>query len=104
MQNTRSPNLLPLKCLGPGWESTRMRLGAGVDKLSTLVQLRLKTDVRVGSRWILLAIASYILWILYAISSHYGVSLPLLTIGQSLGLIGTLAFAASTGLSFLVYN
>jgi hypothetical protein len=81
-----------------------MSLGAGVDKLSTLVQLRLKTDVRVGSRWILLAIASYILWILFAISSHYSVSLPLLTIRQSLGLIGTLAFAASTGLSFLVYS
>ena len=81
-----------------------MRLGAGVDQLSTLVQLRLKTDVGVGSRWILLAIASYILWILFAISSHYSVSLPLLTIGQTLGLIGTLAFAASTGLSFLVYT
>jgi len=81
-----------------------MRLGAGVDQLSTLVQLRLKTDVGVGSRWILLAIASYILWILFAISSHYSVSLPLLTLGQTLGLIGTLAFAASTGLSFLVYT
>ena len=81
-----------------------MRLGAGVDQLSTLVQLRLKRDVGVGSRWILLAIASYILWILFAISSHYSVSLPLLTIGQTLGLIGTLAFAASTGLSFLVYT
>ncbi len=81
-----------------------MRIGAGVDQISTLVQLRLKTDVRVGSRWILLAIASYILWILFAISYYYRVSLPLLTVGQTLGLFGTLAFAASTGLSFLVYT
>jgi len=81
-----------------------MRIGAGVDQLSTLVELRLKTDVRVGSRWILLAIAGYILWILFAISYYYSVSLPFLTVGQTLGLFGTLAFAASTGLSFLVYT
>jgi hypothetical protein len=91
-----------------------MRIDAGVDQLSTLVQLRLKTDVRVGSRWILLAIASYILWTTLAILYFTGLlqQIPSFSIPLLLGSIffdaatwlSLLGFGASTGLAYIVFR
>ncbi len=72
------------------------------DRLPTLVNLGYKTDVRIGPGWILFAIASYILWIFTAVFAFNGITLPILNLQQTLGLLGTLAFATSTGVSFLV--
>ncbi len=76
----------------------------GHDRLSTLIQLREKTDIQVEPKWILSVVASYILWIVYAIIFFTRSELAPFNLDQTLGLVGTLAFAASTGLSFLVYN
>jgi hypothetical protein len=77
---------------------------SGPDRLPTLVQLRSKTDARIGSGWILLAIASYALWIVFAIFYFDSFTLPILSFQETTGLLGTLAFTTSTGLSFLVYS
>jgi hypothetical protein len=81
-----------------------METDSRADRLSTLLQLRTKTDTRIGPKWLLAAIASYLLWILFAISYFTGLTLPLLSLGQTLGLFGFLAFVTSTGLSFLAYS
>ncbi len=74
------------------------------DRLSTLVQLRDRTDVTIGPRWIVLAITSYLLWIVFAIFASNGFTLPSLSVPETLGIFGTLAFSTSTGTSFLVYG
>ena len=81
-----------------------MQMGTAAisDRLPTLVNLGYKTDVRIGPGWILFAIASYILWIFTAVFAFNDITLPILNLQQTLGLLGTLAFATSTGVSFLV--
>lgn len=74
------------------------------DRLLTLLQLRTKTDTRIGAEWLLAGIASYSLWILFAISYFTGLTLPLVSLDQTLGLFGFLAFVTSIGLSFLMYG
>jgi hypothetical protein len=74
------------------------------DRLVTLLELRNKTDSRIGAKWLLPAIASYLFWILFAISYFTGFMIPFLSLGQTLGLFGFVAFVTSTGLSFLMYG
>jgi len=71
----------------------QMGTAAISDRLPTLVNLGYKTDVRIGPGWILFAIASYILWIFTAVFAFNGITLPILNLQQTLGLLGTLAFA-----------
>ncbi len=81
-----------------------MGTNEGPDRLSTLIQLREKTDILIEPKWIWPALASYVLWVVYAFIYFTRSTLPILDVDQTLGLVGTLAFATSTGLSFLVYN
>jgi hypothetical protein len=81
-----------------------METDSRADRLSTLLQLRNRTDTRIGAKWILSAISSYLLWILFALSLFTGFDLPFLSLDQTLGLFGFLAFVTSMGLSYLTYS
>ena len=74
------------------------------DRLSALFELRERTDVRLGPRWTLAGIASYATWVLFALGVATRFNIPLLDSVQTLGLLGLLGFASSTGLSFTVYG
>ncbi len=74
------------------------------DRLSTLVQLRNRTDVSLGSNWTLFAISSYALWALLAIVLFTRTLQPILSFNFVVGLFGTLGFVASAGLSYFVYS
>lgn len=74
------------------------------DRLLALFDLRGRTDVRLGPRWILAAISGYAIWVLFAISLATGFSVPLLDSFQTLGLFGMLGLAFSGGVSFTVYG
>ncbi len=73
-------------------------------RLSTLVQMRTKTDVVVGEKWILFAISSYTIWTALAVILFTRVLQTILGLGFILGIFGTLGFVASVGLSYLTYT
>ncbi len=73
-------------------------------RLTTLVQMRTKTDVVVGEQWILFAISSYVLWTALAVILLTRVFRMLLGLDFILGIFGTLGFVASVGLSYLTYS
>src|SRR2546426_660722 len=73
--------------------------------LSTLVQMRLRTDIEIPIAWLLLPLASYLLWAVFAIawwSGGAGLGTSDLTLVIS-GL-GTLGLAASAAGSYLVFR
>jgi len=73
--------------------------------LSTLVQMRLRTDIEIPIAWLLLPLASYLLWAVFAVawwSGGAGLGTSDLTLVIS-GL-GTLGLAASAAGSYLVFR
>jgi hypothetical protein len=87
----------------------------GSGRLSTLIEMSRKTDVRVRRKWIFLATASYLLWTTTAIFYLLGWFQQVPSYNLPLSIFGTLHFSAttwllllsfttSTGLSYLVYS
>ena len=83
--------------------------------LSTLVQMRQRTDVEVTATWLLLPLASYLVWATFAVVWWIGsLGLGEIRLGPVgvinlmpagiLGLIGILGLAASAGSSYLLYT
>ncbi len=77
-----------------------------VNTLSTLVQMRSRTDVAIRTNWLVFPLASYSLWAFLAVVYLTG---TLRTIsnqhpGLLVGTIGILGFAASAGPSYLLYS
>jgi hypothetical protein len=83
--------------------------------LSMLVQMRPRTDVEIPPTWLLLPLASYLVWAAFAIAGWTGgpgfgtVNLGALGVinlglGGVLGLIGILGLISSAGSSYVLYR
>src|SRR6266567_1019114 len=76
--------------------------------LSTLVQMRMRTDIEIPTVWLLLPLASYLLWAIFAVawwSAGAGLGTSDLTLVTSgLGVLGLAASAAATYLVFRLVN
>jgi len=76
--------------------------------LSTLVQMRMRTDIEIPIVWLLLPLASYLLWAIFAValwSAGVGLGMSDLTLVTSgLGVLGLAASAAAAYLVFRLVN
>ena len=76
--------------------------------LSTLVQMRMRTDIEIPTVWLLLPLASYLLWAIFAVawwSAGAGLGTSDLTLVTSgLGVLGLAASAAAAYLVFRLVN
>jgi hypothetical protein len=70
------------------------------DRLSELLQMRIRTDVHIGAGWIFFAVASYILWMALAVLSVTGLLQQIPSFGIPV-LVGSIFFDATAWLSLL---
>jgi len=72
--------------------------------LSSLTEMRARTDVAISQGWLLWAVASYVLWTVLAVITLTGAFRSALSPDILLGVLGSLGLIASTGLSYLVFR
>jgi len=77
---------------------------SGEMSLSTLVQIRPRTDLAVPVSWLLLPLASYLLWAVFVVSWWAaGAGLGTGDLALAVGVLGIVGLAASAAASYLVY-